>query len=390
MGCCSKKKETEINVDLLDVISDDQNNIKKVNEDYNLSEKMTKEDFSTIKVLGQGSFGKVLLVRMRSNNKLYAMKMLDKSFLKAKKQEEHTKTERDLMVKLNSPFILNIKFAFQDSTNVYIITEFMQGGDLFFHLHSNRKFKEEQAKFYMIEIILAIEELHKNNMVYRDLKPENILMDQFGHLKISDFGLSKIIHKMTDKAYTLCGTPQYVAPEILYKKGYEKGIDWWSFGCVAYEMLTGKLPYEIPVGPKLSLEMFKPKVEFPEGINKDLKDLIEKLLTKEPKKRLGYGTDDAKAVKNHPYFKDVDWDLYLNKKVDPPFVPDLEDDEDLKYFDKYFTNESVSNINKPEAESNKDSKTPMNIKGFTYISDSMRNNDTKQPNDNYITNTNYL
>ena len=147
------------------------------------------------------------------------------------------------MVKINNPFIVNIKFAFQDESKLYIVSDFMQGGDMFYHLHAQKKFDEEKSKFYAIELILGLEFLHKNNMIYRDLKPENILIDSRGHIKLTDFGLSKILEDEEDKAFTLCGTPQYLAPEVLLRQGYDKMVDWWSLGCVMYEMLVGRLPF---------------------------------------------------------------------------------------------------------------------------------------------------
>ena len=219
MGCCQKKKKQEQLIEK-NKSQELQTSVGHENQDATNIENITitKDNFEALKLLGTGSFGRVLLVRFTSNNTLYAMKILDKKQLKEKRQEEHTKTERDLMVKINNPFIVNIKFAFQDDTKLYIVSDFMQGGDMFYHIHSNNKFDEERCKFYAIELILGLEFLHKNNMIYRDLKPENILMDSKGHLKISDFGLSKILDSPEDKAYTLCGTPQYLAPEILKKK----------------------------------------------------------------------------------------------------------------------------------------------------------------------------
>ena len=360
MGCCSRNKN--INSDLLESI-----NNNKISKPPN--EKLTMKDFDTIKLLGTGSFGKVYLVRSKWSNELFAMKVLLKSYLKQKHQEEHTKTERDLMISINSPFILNIRFAFQDQTQLYIITDFMQGGDMFFHLHDGGKFNKARAKFYSIELILAIEVLHKNNMVYRDLKPENILMDRDGHIKISDFGLSKILDDMNDKVFTLCGTPQYIAPEVIYKKGYDKGIDWWSFGCVFYEMLTGYLPFIIPRGQKLSIKLFQTEVKYPKDFENDLVDLFKKLLCLDPEKRLGNGSKDAEAIKEHPYYKDVNWEEYAERRVKPPFIPKLKYAEDVKYFDKGFTDESVSDV----TQTPKGGKTPIDFQGFTYMGNSVRN-----------------
>ena len=188
MGCCEKKKSEQL-IDK-NQTQELESNTNKDNPD-NL--KLTYNDFKPLKLLGTGSFGRVLLVRYLTNNKLYAMKILSKDQIKLKHQEEHTRTERDLMVKITNPFIVNIKFAFQDDSKLYIVSDFMQGGDMFYHLHSQKKFDESRAKFYAIELVLGIEFLHKNNMIYRDLKPENILMDSNGHLKISDFGLKKVV-----------------------------------------------------------------------------------------------------------------------------------------------------------------------------------------------------
>ena len=263
MGCCAKKK-----------LNQDENLLSKdydKNENYSITEvpvintkkeesiKMTNvekklcyDDFTPLKLLGTGSFGRVLLVRKKNNDKLFAMKILLKSYLKQKHQEEHTKTERDLMVSIDCPFVMDVKYAFQDEIHLYLVTEFMQGGDMFFHLHDKGLFKKERTKFYIIEIILGIEYLHSKNMIYRDLKPENILMDKEGHIKVTDFGLSKILDDMNDKVFTLCGTPQYIAPEVIQKKGYDKGVDWWSLGCIFYEMLTWYMPFNIPRNEKLS------------------------------------------------------------------------------------------------------------------------------------------
>ena len=381
MGCCAKKKTNKddnlLNNNYVEtnnhlIIEDSNQKIKNSEEKYtkmnNIEKKICYDDFIPLKLLGTGSFGRVLLVRKKNNNNLYAMKILIKSYLKQKKQEEHTRTERDLMVKINSPFIMNIKYAFQDEIQLYLITDFMQGGDMFFHLHEKGRFKSDRTKFYIIEIVLAIEFLHKNKMIYRDLKPENILMDKEGHIKISDFGLSKILEDMNDKVFTLCGTPQYIAPEVIYKKGYDKGVDWWSLGCIFYEMLTGYLPFNIPKGGKISPKIFEVPVKFPKNISDNEIDLIKKLLTLNPKKRIGHGETDANDIKKHPYFNGVDWNKYLKKEIQPPFKPKLKNDLDLRYFDKAFTDESI-NVKQQVPRS----RVQSDYFGFTYNGNSMKN-----------------
>jgi len=362
MGNCCKKKDGGY----------DQQSVNEFveNHDNPLGIKLTFHDFEKLKVLGKGSFGEVLLVKLKANGKYYAMKILTKKQVKLRHQEVHTKAERDLMVKINCPFIVNIKFAFQDEYKLYIITEFMQGGEMFFHLHKEKRFSNEKTRFYIIEIILAIEFLHKNNMLYRDLKPENIMVDASGHIKLTDFGLSKMFTKTKEKAFTICGTPQYLAPEILSDEGYDNSVDWWSLGCVMYEMLVGRAPFRIPKGSYLSADLYKKKISIPEFVTNDAKDLISKLLIPNPKNRLGYGKDGAKNIKEHPYFNGIDWEEAWEKKLTPPLVPKLKDETDLSYFDKMFTDEKIEGSNVSEVPSTIMSQTN-DYKGFTYVTNSV-------------------
>ena len=382
MGCCQKKKsekllEQPLNKNKDEILNVDDsmskvegdNNINEL-DSHNLNIKLTYDDFIPLKLLGRGSFGKVLLVKLKVNNKLYAMKILNKNLLKIKKQQTHTKTERDLMVKINSPFIVNIKSAFQDKEKLYIVTEFMQGGDMFFHMHvSHEPFKTDKVKFYVMELILALDFLHKNNMVYRDLKPENILLDTKGHIKLTDFGLSKILETEDDKAYTICGTPQYLAPEVILKKGYDKAVDWWSLGCVMYEMLTGKLPFPIKKGLKLTGRIYQQKVDFPKKIDNNAKDLMQKLLIVDPNERLGSGPEGGEKIKNHPFFKGINWKNVQDRKIKPPFIPKLKKETDLKYFDTMFTDEEIDKDNTKIAF--RDREVSNEYKGFSYVTGSV-------------------
>ena len=360
---CEKKKK--INKDETFKILE---NLLDVKDDNSIEIKITIKDFQKIKLLGKGSFGEVFLVKYIKTNKIYAMKILDKNKVIEGGQVEHTKIERDLLVNINCPFIVEIKFAFQDKENLYIITEFLQGGELFFHLHKEKRFTNDKAKFYVAEIVVAIEYLHKKKIVYRDLKPENVLISDTGHVKLTDFGLSKIFKKSKEKAYTICGTPQYLAPEvILSENGYDSTIDWWSLGCVLYELLIGRAPYRICLGDSLNEDLYKKKILIPDYVCEDAKDLITKLLVIEPKKRLGYGENGAKKIKHHPFFKGINWDDVWNQKLNPPFIPDLKDETDLSYFDTVFTNEQVSGSNSDISGLSMDCNT---FKGFTYVTDS--------------------
>ena len=387
MGCCQKKKSNQLlegdmegnkhailEVDEGDTKEEEINNNTDT-DDQALNVKVTYNDFEPIKLLGRGSFGEVLLVRLKANKKVYAMKILSKNMLKLKKQEIHTKTERDLMVKINCPFIVNIKSAFQDSTKLYMVSEFMQGGDMFFHMHDGQIviFNNEKTKFYMLELVLAIEFLHKKNMIYRDLKPENILLDEKGHVKLTDFGLSKILDEDNEKTFTICGTPQYLAPEVLLKKGYDKAVDWWSLGCVMYEMLCGRLPFCIKRGMKLSQKIYEKGVEYPITITKEAKDLIEKLLVVDPQKRLGQGPNGSEEIKNHSYFKGVNWSDALKKKIKPPFIPKLKNDTDLRYFDTMFTDEPINGPQRKNTNRDRDREPSNDYNGFTYMAGSVSN-----------------
>ena len=366
MGCCHKKRKRNT---LLKKISDDN---EETNEEPDANEmiiKLTYNDFIPIKLLGRGSFGQVILSRLKINNKLYAMKILDKSLLKVKKQELHTKAERDLMVKIHCPFIVNIKSAFQDEKYLYIVSDFMQGGDMYYHLHQARKFDFNLTQFYISEIILALEYLHKNNMVYRDLKPENILLDSKGHIKLADFGLSKMLNSSKDKAFTVCGTLQYLAPEMFTNQGYDKNVDWWALGCLIYEMLTGKLPFPIKRGMSLNNEIYKSKIQYPRFLDQDARDLISQLLEVDPKKRLGSGKGGVEKIKKHPFFEEINWKDFWDKKIIPPFKPDLEDELDLKYFDSQFTDEPLESFTKnPRSR-----EVSYEYNNFTYVTESVKN-----------------
>ena len=365
-NCCKKKKPEKL------LSQEDVEKSIDTNDDNPLGIKLKSDDFEKIKLIGKGSFGEVFLVRLKSNDQVYAMKALDKKTIISYEQEEHTKAERDLMVKVNCPFIVDIKFAFQDKINLYLITEFMQGGELFFHLFREKKFKNEKVKFYLIEIILAIEFLHKKNMMYRDLKPENVLIDKDGHIKLTDFGLSKILSKEKEKTYTICGTPQYLAPEVLTSDGYDDSVDWWSLGCIMYKMLIGIDPFRFSKDESLSPEMYETEIFFPDYVSKIEKDLIKKLLVPNPKNRLGSGPNGSEKIKNHPYFKDVDWQKAWNKELTPPFVPELDDELDLRYFDRGFTDERIESYSEEDTSSQN-----VIFKGFTFVTESYEKNNNE-------------
>jgi serine/threonine protein kinase len=315
------------------------------------------EDFQILRLLGKGTFGKVLLVRNKIDSKLYAMKVLKKYKLFRTKQIYHTKTEREILEKINHPFIVKLHFAFQTELKLYLITEFMQGGELFYHLKNEKFFNEEKMKNYFCEIFLALEHLHRNKIIYRDLKPENILLDVDGHIKLADFGLSKYFNNqssspmycsldddsssnISDKAFTLCGTPQYLAPEILTGQGYDRSVDWWSLGVLMYEMLHGHSPFK-KRKDRLDFSFDTINIEVKDSrASAEAKDLILSLLKKDPNERLR----DSSTIRLHPFLKNVNWEKIINKKTTPQYIPKLflQCDEDLSCFDKNFTMASFS------------------------------------------------
>ena len=333
--------------------------------DYSFIKKeISKQDFEIVKLLGRGSFGKVLLVKHKLDNKLYAMKILKKETIKRTNQVAHTKTERVILERMDHPFIVRLQFAFQTSEKLYLITDFMQGGELFYHLHKEIKFTETKAKLYSAEIVLAIEYLHKNNIIYRDLKPENILLDEDGHIKLTDFGLSKLVlNNETSKAYTICGTPEYLAPEILSGNGYDKSVDWWSLGALVYEMLNGVPPFKFRKEKKLDINNYKKPLDIPKSFSFEARSFISDLLQVDPKMRLGCGPQDAEIIKSHEFFNGIDWRFIYQKRNTAPFKPVLHTKDDLSYFDRIFTNE-----NPKESPEKLDERLVENeYEKFTYV-----------------------
>lgn len=327
----------------------------------NLSMKVT--DFEFLTVVGKGSFGKVMQVKLKSTGEIFAMKVLKKKALIARKQVAHTKTERNVLENIQHPFIVSLRFAFQSKTKLYMILDFFNGGELFYHLKNEKRFSEDRARFYAAEIILAFEELHRNNIVYRDLKPENILLDSEGHLRLTDFGLSKDSISGDKLTHTFCGTPEYLAPEILYGKGYSFSVDWWSMGAFLYEMLTGWPPFYHDNVKVLYDKILNANVKYPSYVSEPAKDVIHKLLQRDISQRLGCGGNGAAEVKSHPFFESIDWNELLKKKIPPPFIPVVKQGElDTSNIDKEFTRERPKDT--PVADSSLENQIVFS--NFTY------------------------
>jgi len=300
------------------------------------------QDYSFLKVLGKGSYGKVMLVRHK-DGQLFAMKMLRKENIIKRNQTEHTKTERNVLEAVTHPFIVTLYYAFQTPTKLHFVLEYCAGGELFFHLSRAGRFSEGRCKFYASEILLAITYLHSLNVIYRDLKPENVLLDEEGHAKLTDFGLSKEGIMDNVSANTMCGTPEYLAPEILDKRGHGRAVDWYSLGALIYEMLTSLPPFYTKDREKLFDRIRRGELSYPSFITPVAKAHLQALLERDPNKRLGGGPGDGEEVKNHPFYSNIDWNATLARKATPPFKPSISKDGDVKYFDKEFVDMPVVN-----------------------------------------------
>ncbi|XP_066505963.1 ribosomal protein S6 kinase alpha-1 [Hoplias malabaricus] len=303
------------------------------------SEKADPRQFDFLKVLGQGSFGKVFLVRKVTGpdaGHLYAMKVLKKATLKVR-DRMRTKMERDILVEVNHPFIVRLHYAFQTEGKLYLILDFLRGGDLFTRLSKEVMFTEEDVKFYLAELALALDHLHSLGIIYRDLKPENILLDEEGHIKLTDFGLSKESVDHENKAYSFCGTVEYMAPEVVNRRGHTHSADWWSYGVLMFEMLTGMLPFQGKDRKETMTMILKAKLGMPQFLSLEAQSLLRNLFKRNPGNRLGAGTDGVEEIKRHSFFSTIDWNKLFRREMKPPFKPIRGRPDDTIYFDSEFT-----------------------------------------------------
>ncbi|XP_067585604.1 RAC-gamma serine/threonine-protein kinase isoform X3 [Pseudorca crassidens] len=284
----------------------------------------TMNDFDYLKLLGKGTFGKVILVREKASGKYYAMKILKKEVIIAKDEVAHTLTESRVLKNTRHPFLTSLKYSFQTKDRLCFVMEYVNGGELFFHLSRERVFSEDRTRFYGAEIVSALDYLHSGKIVYRDLKLENLMLDKDGHIKITDFGLCK--EGITDAATmkTFCGTPEYLAPEVLEDNDYGRAVDWWGLGVVMYEMMCGRLPFYNQDHEKLFELILMEDIKFPRTLSSDAKSLLSGLLIKDPNKRLGGGPDDAKEIMRHSFFSGVNWQDVYDKKFFGMGPPALE------------------------------------------------------------------
>ncbi|XP_039859361.1 serine/threonine-protein kinase N2-like [Simochromis diagramma] len=301
--------------------------------------KMQVEDFKYISVLGRGHFGKVLLAEFKKTGKLYAVKALKKRDIVTRDEVDSLMSEKRIFEMINAsrhPFLVNLHGCFQTSDHVCFVMEYLPGGDLMIHIH-NDVFTEAQTRFYSACVLLGLEFLHLNKIIYRDLKLDNLLMDADGFVKITDFGLCKEGMGHGDRTSTFCGTPEFLAPEVLTDDNYTRAVDWWGMGVLIYEMLVGESPFPGEDEEEVFDSIVNDDVQYPTCIPPNAVAIIQKLLKKNPLKRLGAGERDANEVKGEKFFETIDWEALLAKKVTPPFLPSIKEPTDVSNFDSEFT-----------------------------------------------------
>ncbi len=287
-----------------------------------VSAKINIEDFKILKVLGRGTYGKVMLVQHKDEGTLFALKTLRKKKVIKTSQVEHTKAERRILEKMEHPFIVTLRYAFQTKIKLYMVFDFIPGGELFQHLKNVEFFTEDRAKFYAAEILLALEFLHKRHIVYRDLKPENVLLDTEGHVKITDFGLAKQLEQDADhsRTTTFCGTDEYLAPEIILNEPYNESVDMWALGILIYEMLTGWAPWQDSNRKVLFDKIVSAPADLSHpNLSANAKDLLRKMLAKKVEERLRTPAD----IKKHPFFAGIDFHKLYMRSIKPPFKPEI-------------------------------------------------------------------
>ena len=369
-------------------------------------------DFEPLKIIGKGAFGEVRVCRYITNNTIVAIKKMKKEEMHKKNQVLHVRAERDVLSEAKNEWIVDLKFSFQDQNYLYLGMEFLPGGDLMSLLMARDILPEQEAKFYAAEIVMAIESVHKLDCIHRDLKPDNVLIDSDGHIKLSDFGLTKKLDiKLIDNnlqnelrnfgnnnfgsngnsrfknlsyaqqfsqfksmkskkrrafAYSTVGTPDYIAPEVIRQKGYGQEIDWWSLGVIMFEMMIGYPPFFSESSTETCKKILDWKNTLnirPEAnISKEAEDILRKLIT-DPENRLG--VNGADEIKSHPFFKGIDWN-HIKETLIPPFIPDLKNNFDTKYFDEFEEDEPFYPINNDSNNKKKFQKKDMCFVDFTY------------------------
>ena len=371
-----KIKNLNINESQKQQIIDEINQIE-IQKSRKIREKQTIREYESLKIIGRGAFGEVHVCREIKTGKIYAVKKIKKDVLLQKNQVIHIRSEQQIMSKIKSPWIVDLKASFQEDDYLFLVMEFCQGGDFMNLLIKKDILTEKEAKFYIAELILAVDSIHKLNCIHRDIKPDNILIDKNGHIKLSDFGLAKISDNFGNninnkfinnkkrpthqKNFSCVGTAYYVAPEVLKKTGYSQDIDWWSVGVIFFESLVGYAPFCSEETKDVCYKVinWKKFLKIPDDIiiSREAEDLISKLINNSDER---LGRNGVEEIKAHPFFKDVDWDNIRNTKA--PFIPDIKNDYDTKYFEEEFKYQEEFYPPKKKFKKRKD----IEFLGYTY------------------------
>uniref|UniRef100_A0A8C5HWA7 Ribosomal protein S6 kinase n=1 Tax=Gouania willdenowi TaxID=441366 RepID=A0A8C5HWA7_GOUWI len=371
----------EFNMDDCEKIEISEDNVNQGTEN------IRPECFELLRVLGKGGYGKVFQVRKvvgAASGKIFAMKVLKKAMIvRNAKDTAHTKAERNILEEVKHPFIVDLIYAFQTGGKLYLILEYLCGQCPSRDIHDDFpggatspaqcciKFVIKVGTFYLAEISMALGHLHQKGIIYRDLKPENIMLNNQGHVKLTDFGLCKeSIHDGT-VTHTFCGTIEYMAPEILMRSGHNRAVDWWSLGALMYDMLTGAPPFTGENRKKTIDKILKCKLSLPPYLTQEARDLLKRLLKRNASSRLGAGVGDATEVQAHPFFRHINWEDLLARKVEPPFKPFLQSAEDVSQFDSKFTSQTP--VDSPDDSTLSESANQAFL-GFTYVAPSVLEN----------------
>ncbi|XP_069597778.1 protein kinase C zeta type isoform X1 [Ranitomeya imitator] len=339
-----------------------------------ISQGLSLHDFDLIRVIGRGSYAKVLLVRLKKNDQTYAMKVVKKELVHDEEDIDWVQTEKHVFEQAsNNPFLVGLHSCFQTPSRLFLVIEYVNGGDLMFHMQRQRKLPEEHARFYAAEICIALNFLHERGIIYRDLKLDNVLLDADGHIKLTDYGMCKEGLGPGDTTSTFCGTPNYIAPEILRGEEYGFSVDWWALGVLMFEMMAGRSPFDIITdNPDMNTEdylfqvILEKPIRIPRFLSVKASHVLKGFLNKDPKDRLGCQLQTGFTdIKSHTFFRSIDWDMLEKKQVIPPFKPQITDDYGLENFDTQFTSEPVQLT--PDDEDVIKRIDQSEFEGFEYI-----------------------
>ncbi|CAD5119825.1 DgyrCDS8408 [Dimorphilus gyrociliatus] len=371
----SQRQEVKDFLNITENESDESSFEEKSNGSVDLgpSEKRSVKpsDFEFLRVIGKGSFGKVMMAKHKQEDRIYAVKVLQKQHIIKRNEVKHIMSERNVLVKnVRHPFLVGLHYSFQSIDKLYFVLDYVNGGELFYHLQRERRFPESRAKFYAAEIASALGYLHSLNIIYRDLKPENLLLDSEGHVVLTDFGLCKEDIEKAGTTSTFCGTPEYLAPEVLKKKPYDRMVDWWCLGGVLYEMLFGLPPFYSTNVDEMYRNILQKPLRFPNSASKDSINILTGMLQKDKSKRLGH-ENDFLDIRKHAFFAPINWEKLDQRAITPPYNPNVGGDLDLRHISGEFTSEPITSSVKtggnPGMTDGAGGQTDQNaFSGFTY------------------------